>query len=59
MEFDNIHRYYVRTSTAANWIRVGQTTGRGKKSLVHHPVIPVKDIWLYPLRKNFGAVLCD
>jgi len=44
---------------AANWIHVGQTTGRGKKSLVHHPVIPVKDIWLYPLRKNFSAVLCN
>lgn len=43
---------------AANWICVGQTTGRGKKSLVHHAVIPVKDIWLYPLRKNFSALLC-
>ena len=44
---------------AANWINVGQTTGRGKKSTVHHQVIPVKDIWLYPLRKNFASVLCQ
>ena len=44
---------------AANWIHVGQTTGRGKKSLVHQQILPVKDIWLYPLRKNFSAVLCD
>jgi hypothetical protein len=43
---------------AANWINVGQTTGRGKKSTVHHQIIPIKDIWLYPLHKNFANVLC-
>ena len=42
---------------AANWIHVGQTTGRGKKCPVHEAVIPVKDIWLYPLRKDFARVL--
>jgi hypothetical protein len=43
---------------AANWVHVGQTTGRGKKSTVHHPIIPIKDIWLYPLRKDFASTLC-
>jgi hypothetical protein len=43
---------------AANWIHAGQTSGRGKKSTVHHPIIPIKDIWLYPLRQNFVSVLC-
>ena len=43
---------------AANWVHVGQTTGRGKKSTVHHQIIPTKDIWLYPLHKNFASVLC-
>ena len=43
---------------AANWVHVGQTTGRGKKSTVHHQIIPAKDIWLYPLHKNFASVLC-
>ena len=42
---------------AANWTHVGQTTGRGKKCPVHEPIIPVKDIWLYPLRKDFRATL--
>ena len=42
---------------AANWVHVGQTTGRGKKSRVHHQIIPIKDIWLYPLRKDFARVL--
>jgi hypothetical protein len=36
---------------------VGQTTGRGKKSTVHQQIIPIKDIWLYPLHKNFASLL--
>lgn len=42
---------------AANWIHVGQTVGRGKKSTVHEQIIPIKDIWLYPLCKDFRSVL--
>jgi hypothetical protein len=43
---------------AANWINVGRTAGRGKKSTSHKLLIPAKDIWLYPLRKNFATLLC-
>ena len=43
---------------AANWVNVGRTTGRGKKSISHERLIPSKDIWLYPLRKNFATLLC-
>ena len=43
---------------AANWIKVGQTTGRGKKSSTRKPILPIKDIWLYPLHKNFRSILC-
>ncbi|MBC7993381.1 MAG: DUF4338 domain-containing protein [Rhizobacter sp.] len=43
---------------AANWVHVGQTTGRGKKSVVHRQIIPIKDIWLYPLRKDSVSILC-
>ena len=42
---------------AANWLPVGRTVGRGKKSRVHHQIIPIKDIWLYPLQRDFKAVL--
>ena len=42
---------------AANWRLVGQTTGRGKKSSSLTAPIPVKDIWLYPLRKDFARAL--
>jgi len=44
---------------AANWINVGKTSGRGKKCHTHKPILPIKDIWLYPLRKNFCTVLCQ
>ncbi len=42
---------------AANWQLVGRTVGRGKKSTVHQQVLPTKDIWLYPLRRDFTIVL--
>jgi hypothetical protein len=42
---------------AANWQCVGRTTGRGKKSTSSRPTLPKKDIWLYPLQRDFAAVL--
>ncbi len=38
-------------------LRVGRTTGRGKKSTSNRPRLPMKDIWLYPLQRDFAAVL--
>jgi len=38
---------------AANWIWLGQTTGRGKADLLHRPNRPLKDVWGYPLVKDF------
>ncbi len=43
---------------AANWIWVGQTKGRGKLDRKHKASLPKKDIWLYPLSKNFKHLLC-
>jgi len=42
---------------AANWIHVGQTTGRGKLDVTHQHALPVKDIWLYPLARSFRQQL--
>ena len=56
--FVETERHRGTSYKAANWINVGKTVGRGKKSRVHHQIIPVKDIWLYPLRQNFRTVLC-
>ena len=43
---------------AANWIHVGQTTGRGKLDVKHEHAIPKKSIWLYPLSRDFRQILC-
>jgi len=42
---------------AANWQLVGRTKGRGKKSTSHQQCLPAKDIWLYPLQRNFADLL--
>ena len=57
--FVEFERHRGTCYKAANWINVGRTTGRGKKSSSHKQIIPVKDIWLYPLRKDFATVLCQ
>jgi hypothetical protein len=43
---------------AANWLRVGQTCGRSRHDRDHTLQVPVKDIYLYPLCKDFKERLC-
>ena len=38
---------------AANWIHVGQTQGRGKLDRHRHFAVPVKDVFLLPLCRDF------
>ncbi|QSQ08104.1 hypothetical protein H0A61_00424 [Koleobacter methoxysyntrophicus] len=42
---------------AANWIHVGETTGRSRNDRYNNLRVPIKDIFLYPLNKNFREVL--
>ena len=42
---------------AANWTRVGATKGRGKLDRYNTHALPVKDIYLYPLQRNFRRQL--
>ena len=44
---------------AANWIHVGQTQGRGKLDRYSLFALPVKDIFLYPLRRDFRQQLTE
>jgi hypothetical protein len=44
---------------AANWIRVGTTTGRGRDGGHHESILPLKDIYLYPLKKDYRSILCE
>ncbi|MDP2866584.1 MAG: DUF4338 domain-containing protein [Elusimicrobiota bacterium] len=43
---------------AANWTLVGSTQGRGKLDRQNKRPLPVKDIFLYPLVRDFRSKLC-
>ena len=43
---------------AANWRCVGESSGRGRNDRFHQAALPIKTIWLYPLRRDFRRILC-
>jgi len=42
---------------AANWLYLGDTTGRGKDDQTHRPNRSIKAVWGYPLGKKFREYL--
>lgn len=42
---------------AANWKLCGQTKGRGKLGPAGKISVPIKDVWVYPLNKDFRCIL--
>lgn len=50
-------RFAGTSYRAANWIRVGQTKGRGKLDRTHAKALPVKDVYLYPLHRAYKTIL--
>lgn len=44
---------------AANWRRLGATRGRTRNDREHRIQTSVKDVYLYPLVKDFREALCD
>ncbi len=44
---------------AANWFHVGQTQGRGKMDRYKLKNKPIKEVFLFPLAKNFRETLAD
>ena len=44
---------------AANWILVGQTTGRGKAAPSKKPNRPIKQVWVLPLVQDFRQRLAE
>lgn len=42
---------------AANWIRIGQTQGRGRQDRFNRGAKSIKDIYVYPLQRDFRARL--
>jgi hypothetical protein len=51
--FVEIGRFEGTCYRAANWQRVGKTTGRTRQENGRRPTKPRKAIWVYPLQKNF------
>lgn len=43
---------------AANWIRLGETQGRGKLEKNNQQAVPLKEIWIYPLHPHYRQLLC-
>lgn len=43
---------------AANWLRLGETKGTAKRGHDHLFHGTIKDVYVYPLRKNFRKELC-
>jgi hypothetical protein len=44
---------------AANWIVLGRTTGRGKDDQTHRANRSLKEVWGYPLHRQFRRRLCE
>ncbi len=50
-------RFSGTSYKAANWTWVGVTKGRGKLDRDNRHALPVKDVYLYPLRRDYRRVL--
>jgi transposase len=56
--FVETNRFSGTCYKAANWKLVGATKGRGKKDIFKEARLPKKDIFIYPLQKDFKIMLC-
>ena len=50
-------RFSGASYRAANWLCVGRTQGRGKLDRHHQHALPLKDVYLYPLHRNYRRIL--
>ena len=41
---------------AANWVKAGETTGRTRNHRTGKPKVPIKSVWLYPLRPLYHTL---
>lgn len=57
--FVDTSRYRGVCYQAANWQRVGESTGRSRNDRQHRLRVPRKTVYLYPLSPRFRAHLCD
>ena len=55
--FVDTSRFAGTCYRAANWIEVGQTTGRTRQEKLHRVTSPPKGVWVYPLSPDFRRQL--
>jgi hypothetical protein len=55
--FVDTARFVGTTYQAANWTHVGHTQGRGKLDRYTQRAVPVKAIYLHPLRRDYQRIL--
>ena len=51
--FVDTERFQGACYRAANWIWVGRSVGRGTRSKTASPTVSIKELWVYPLHRNF------
>ena len=51
--FVEIDRFRGTCYRAANWVYAGCTTGRGRDGGHHNAILPLRDIYLYPLVSEY------
>ena len=57
--FVDLERFRGTCYRAANWLYLGQTTGRGKDDQTHRPNRSRKAVFGYPLCRDFRRRLCE
>ena len=57
--FVDKQRFAATCYKAANWLYLGDTTGRGKNDQTHKQNRSIKAVWGYGLSKNFRSKLCE
>ena len=57
--FVDTERFRGTCYRAANWICLGRSKGRGTKSKPGQPDCSIKELWVYPLRKDFRQRLLE
>jgi hypothetical protein len=55
--FVDTERFKGTCYRAANWVRVGETAGRGKYDRFNEKKKSVKGVYVYPLRRDFRRIL--
>jgi hypothetical protein len=56
--FVDASRFQGACYRAANWIDLGQTSGRTRQDRQHQIAVPAKRVWVYPLENQFRHHLC-